>query len=86
MKIAELLAIAKIRSGKEQQEMAAEMGIDASRLTNIGKGKLKANASEIAYLAHLAKTDPLRAIAEIESEREPRFAPMWANLLHVAKL
>lgn len=86
MKIAELLAIAKIRSGKEQQQMAAEMGIDPTRLTNIGKGKLKANASEIAYLAQQAKTDPLRAIADIESEREPKFATMWANLLSVSKL
>lgn len=86
MKIAELLAIAKIRSGKEQQEIAADMGIDPSRLTNIGKGKLKPNASEVAYLAQLAKTDPLRAIAEVESEREPKFAHMWANLLKVAEL
>ncbi len=86
MKIAELIAIAKIRSGKEQQQMAAEMGIDPTRLTNIGKGKLKANASEVAYLAHQAKTDPLRAIAEVESEREPKFATMWANLLSVSKL
>jgi DNA-binding XRE family transcriptional regulator len=84
MKIAELLAIAKIRSGKEQQQMAAEMGIDPTRLTNIGKGKLKANASEVAYLAQQAQTDPLRAIADIETEREPKFAPIWQRLLHAA--
>jgi hypothetical protein len=64
--------------------MAAEMGIDPTRLTNIGKGKLKANASEVAYLAQQAQTDPLRAIADIETEREPKFAPIWQRLLHAA--
>lgn len=86
MRIAELIAIAKIRSGKEQQQMATEMGITASRLSAVAKGKLQPSASEVAYLAQQAQTDPLRAIADIESEREPKFAPIWANLLNVSKL
>ena len=86
MRIAELIAIAKIRSGKEQQQMAVEMGITASRLSAVAKGKLQPSASEIAYLAQQAQTDPLRAIADIESEREPKLAPIWANLLNISKL
>ena len=86
MRIAELIAIAKIRSGKEQQQMAVEMGITASRLSAVAKGKLQPSASEIAYLAQQAHTDPLRAIADIESEREPKFAPIWASLLNISKL
>lgn len=86
MKIAELIAIAKIRSGKEQQQIAQEMGISASRLSNIAKGKNQATASEIVYLANVAKTDAVRALADIESEREPKFAPIWASLLNVSKL
>jgi transcriptional regulator with XRE-family HTH domain len=84
MRTAELIAIAKIRSGKEQQQMAAEMGISASRLSAVAKGKLQPNASEVAYLAQQAQTDPLRAIADIETEREPKFAPIWQRLLHAA--
>lgn len=84
MRIAELIAIAKIRSGKEQQQMATEMAITASRLSAIAKGKLQPNASEVAYLAQQAQTDPLKAIADIESEREPKFAPIWAKLLSSA--
>ena len=86
MRIAELIAIAKIRSGKEQQQMAVEMGITASRLSAVAKGKLQPSASEIAYLAQQAHTDPLRAIADIESEREPKFAPIWESLLNISKL
>lgn len=84
MRIAELIAIAKIRSGKEQQQMATEMAITASRLSAIAKGKLQPNASEVAYLAQQAQTDLLKAIADIESEREPKFAPIWAKLLSSA--
>ena len=76
MRVAELIAIAKIRSGKEQQQMAAEMGVSASRLSAVSKGKLQPNASEIVYLAQQAQTDPLQAIADIETEREPKFAPI----------
>lgn len=86
MKIAELIAIAKIRSGKEQQQLAKEMGISASRLSNIAKGKNQATASEIVYLANEAKTDAVRALADIEMEREPRFAAAWNYVLsHAVK-
>lgn len=77
MKIAELIAIAKIRSAKRQEELAAEMQISPSRLTNIGKGKLQPTSSEIVYLARQANTDAINALAEIESERAPHFASTW---------
>ncbi|GKT00009.1 hypothetical protein AVKW3434_11490 [Acidovorax sp. SUPP3434] len=81
MKIAELIAVAKIRSGKEQQQIAAEMGISASRLSNIAKGKNQATASEIVFLANEAKTNAVQALADIESEREPRLAGAWKYAL-----
>ncbi|MGY8548918.1 hypothetical protein L0947_21790 [Paracidovorax citrulli] len=77
MRIAELIAIASIRSGKERKALAREMGIEASRLSNLASGKLKATASEIAYLATAAQTDVLQAIADVETEREPKMAPIW---------
>lgn len=77
MRIAELIAIASIRSGKERKELAREMGIDASRLSNLASGKLKATASEIAYLATAAHTNVLQAIADVETEREPKMAAIW---------
>ena len=87
MKIAELIAVAKIRSGKDQKELAAEMGISADRLSKIGKGKYQPSASEIVYLATEAKTDAVRALADIEMEREPRFTGAWAYALqHMQKL
>ena len=81
MKIAELIAVAKIRSGKDQKELAAEMGISADRLSKIAKGKYQASASEIIYLATEAKTDAIRALADIEMEREPQLAAAWTYAL-----
>jgi transcriptional regulator with XRE-family HTH domain len=87
MKIEELIAIAAIRSGKERRQLAEEMGIDASRLSKIAKGKLAPQPGEIIYLATEAKTDAMRALADIESEREPRFANLWSQaLMNMAKL
>lgn len=85
MRVAELIAIAKVRSGKDQKVLAEEMGIDPTRLSNINKGKAKATASEIVYLAQQAQTDALRALADIESEREPRFAMAWNHALSALK-
>ena len=81
MKTEELIAIARVRSGKEQRQLAAEMGISADRLSKIAKGKYQASASEIIYLATEAKTDAIRALADIEMEREPQLASAWTYAL-----
>lgn len=82
MMIKELIAIAKVRSGKTQDAMANEMGhTGKSRLSNIAAGKLKADASEIVYLAQAAKMEPISVLAEIESERHPELASVWKTTL-----
>lgn len=79
--VAELIAIAKIRSGKSQVQLAEEMGhADRTRLSKIASGRLKADASEIVYLAKEAKVDPIDKLAQIEGERNPVLANVWKGL------
>lgn len=87
MQIAELIAIAKVRSGKSQKDMAADLHhTHATRISKISKGEAAANASEIIYLAKAAKMDPIRVLAEIESERHPELASVWGELVTSAAL
>ena len=82
MQIAELIALAKVRSGKTQKEMAEEMGHKVpTRISKLGTGRLSADASEIVYLASAAKMDPIRVLAEVESERHPELANIWRQTL-----
>ncbi len=82
MDIAELIALAKVRSGKTQKEMAEEMGHKVkTRISKLGTGRLKADASEIIYLAEAAKMPPIDVLAQIESERHPELAQVWQSLI-----
>lgn len=82
MRINELIALAAVRSGKRQKELAAEMGHNnATRISKLGSGKLEADASEIIYLAHEAKLPEVKTLAEIEAERHPQLAAMWTKIL-----
>lgn len=82
MNIAELIALAKVRSGKTQKEMAADMGYtNAAQISKISSGVKAADASEIVYLAAAAKMQPLQVLAEIESERHPELAAVWRKTL-----
>lgn len=82
MQIKELIALASIRSGKTQGQLGAEMGHRArTRISKIGAGVLAADASEIVYLAHEAKLPEMQTLAEIEAERHPQFAKMWAAII-----
>ena len=86
MQLAELIALAKIRSGKSQQSMAEEMGHNGkSRISKIGKGELTADASEIVYLANSAHMNPILVLAEIESERHPQLAGVWKKTIENMK-
>ena len=81
MDIKELIALASVRSGKKKGDLGKEMGHDhESRLSRIATGRLKASTSEIAYLATMAKLNPIEVIAEIESQREPTLAKMWEGI------
>ncbi len=81
MDIKELIALASVRSGKKKGELSREMGhAHETRLSQIATGRLRASTSEIAYLATMAKMNPIEVIAEIESQREPNLAKMWENI------
>lgn len=82
MDIRELIALASIRSGKKKRELAAEMGhADETRVSKMGTGRLKADASELIYLAKQAKLDPIEVLASFERERHPELASVWDELL-----
>ncbi len=81
MDMRELIALAAVRSGKKKRELAAEMGhADETRLSKIGNGRLKADASEIVFFAMAAKMDPIEVLAEVETERHPELGQMWTRV------
>jgi hypothetical protein len=87
MALNELIALASIRSGKKKKVLAEEMGhADETRLSKIGSGRLRADASEIVYLATAANLDPIKALADVERERHPELANVWDRLLMSAAL
>lgn len=81
MNIAELIALAVVRSGKQAKELAAEMGNHPSRLSKIKTGIAEASASEIIFLAQQANEKPLEVLAEIEAQNHPQFAQHWRSAL-----
>jgi transcriptional regulator with XRE-family HTH domain len=82
MKIAELIALAKVRSGKSQKDMAHDMGYShPQQLSKIAAGVKAPDASEIIYLATAAQMEPIKVLAEIESERHPELAFVWGRAL-----
>lgn len=81
MQIAELIALAKVRSGKSQKEMAQEMGYTHPNfVSKIATGVKAADASEIIYLAQAANMEPIEVLADFESERHPELAAVWKNV------
>lgn len=86
MQIAELIALASVRSGIQRQELGAAMGhADKTRISKMASGRLKADASEIIYLAQAAKMQPIEVLAEIESERHPELAAVWKTTIEGMK-
>jgi hypothetical protein len=82
MSIAELIALASVRSGKRQKALAEEMGhADSTRLSKISSGRLSADASEIVYLAGAAELPAIETLARIESERHPELAGVWKKVI-----
>ncbi len=81
MQIAELIALAKVRSGKSQKAMATEMGYThAQQVSKLASGVKMANASEIIYLAEAAHMQPIKVLAEVEAERHPELAHVWKQI------
>jgi hypothetical protein len=62
--------------------MAEEMGhSDSTRLSQLGSGRLSADASEIVYLAEAAELPPIETLASIESKRHPELAQVWEKVI-----
>lgn len=81
MSIAELIALAKVRSGKSQKEMAEEMGLtNPNVISKIAGGIREANASEIVFLAMAARMDPIEVLAEVETEKHPELKQVWERV------
>lgn len=82
MNISELIALAKVRSGKSQKVMAEEMGYsNPNQVSKIATGVKAPDASEIIYFAEAANMPPIKVLAEIESERHPELAKIWEMIL-----
>lgn len=82
MDIAELIALAKVRSGKTQKEMAQDMGYShPQQVSKLASGIKAADASEILYLAEAAHMQPIEVLAEFESQRHPELAAVWKTTI-----
>lgn len=82
MNIAELVALAKVRSGKTQKQMATEMGYShPQKVSNIATGIKAPDASEIMYLAEAADMKPIEVLAEFEIQRHPELAAVWKKTI-----
>lgn len=78
MDMAELIALATVRSGMSRGEMARELHHkDQSRLSKVAAGGLEPKAYEIVYLAEKANLNPVKTLADIESKMHPEFASIW---------
>lgn len=85
MNMAELIALASVRSGKSKGELAKKLGHkDQTRLSKLGVGALEPKASEIVVLAEDANLDPVKTLAEIEAQMHPEFQAIWNKIKETA--
>lgn len=81
MNMAELIALATVRSGMSRGDLARLLGHkDQSRLSKLAAGALEPKATEIVTLAEKAQLDPMKTLGQIESEMHPEFADVWARV------
>jgi ribosome-binding protein aMBF1 (putative translation factor) len=80
MLVTTLVDVAKMRSGKSFGQLADELDMPQSKLSEWKKGKVKPTASEIAYLAMEAGLDVLDTISAIEEEKKPTCAKIWRRV------
>lgn len=89
MTISELIDLAKRNSGLRLGEMAEELQIHQTRISEWKKGSRKPEAGELAYFAEKAGLNIAETVMEIEREIDPRFADLWGRALgnlHAASL
>ncbi|MFC0398602.1 helix-turn-helix domain-containing protein [Paraburkholderia rhizosphaerae] len=80
MDLPALLDAAKRGKGS-LKEIATELGIHPNRLSDWRAGRLKPNASEVAYLAECANLPILETVADIESQLDSQHASIWKKAL-----
>lgn len=81
MNTLQLIELAKKNSGLSLGQMAKELGIQQTRISEWKKGLFKPEAGELAYFAEKAGLPILETVAEIEEQFDPRFAHIWAKAL-----
>lgn len=81
MNIKDLIDLAKKSSGLSLGQMAKEMQIDQTRLSDWKAGRRKPDAGELAYFAEKAGLDVVQTVMAIEQAIDPRFAPVWERAL-----
>src|SRR6185312_694893 len=62
------------------KEMATDLGISQSRISQWKNGQYWPGASEIAYFAIEAGLDVMETIAQIESEKKPTLSNVWKRV------
>ena len=81
MNMAELIALASVRSGMTRGELAKLLQHkDQSRISKLAAGALEPKATEIVTLAEKAQLDPVKTLGQIESEMHPEFADVWERV------
>ena len=77
MNIKDLIDAAKLKSGLQLGQIAAEMHIPQAKLSDWKAGKYRPSASNIIYLADRAQLPAIEVLAEIETEANPDLAGFW---------
>jgi ribosome-binding protein aMBF1 (putative translation factor) len=77
---ANLIELAKIKSGKQLQEMAEELHIDKTRISKLKSGRLSFNITEGFYFSKLAGIPFEEVARELEQKRDPETAVVWDRL------
>lgn len=77
---ANLIELAKIKSGKQLQEMAEELHIDKTRISRLKTGRLALNLTEGFYFSRLAGIPFEEVARELEKKRDPKTTEVWEHL------
>lgn len=77
MDIKNLIDTAQKVSGQKLGQIANEMQIPQTRISEWKKGKYNPGASQIVFLAEKARLNAIETLAEFEAEINPQFAALW---------
>jgi len=77
---ANLIELAKIKSGKQLQEMAEELHIDKTRISRLKTGRLALSLTEGFYFSRLAGIPFEEVARELEQKRDPETSQVWERL------